>query len=196
MDAYKTYLPIFQGFYNTIFEPDESNEIDYINSERESLGLKDIDYDDCKFDYTEHNNNTILGCSDYVETILKDIGINNTISNPTLIRPKFYNYSNDSINIDIEININDIKAYLLSNIDAFKDYIKNRYTSYDGFISSYSNDAFYWLSDEIDNNPEHAIASCLEFIICNEIDDPTLDMYYNIQDNYICCTNYTELTTI
>ena len=26
----ETYLPVFKGFYGSIFEPDETNEIDYI----------------------------------------------------------------------------------------------------------------------------------------------------------------------
>ena len=42
--SFETYLPVFTGFYGTIFEPDESSEIEGINELRESKGLKPIDY--------------------------------------------------------------------------------------------------------------------------------------------------------
>ena len=47
-----TYLPVFPGFYNTIFEfNDEDQEIDYYNDERESKGLSELEYDQFDFDY-------------------------------------------------------------------------------------------------------------------------------------------------
>ena len=50
----ETFLPVFKGFYGSIFEPDETNEIDYINELRAEKELPEIDYDDCKFNYSEY----------------------------------------------------------------------------------------------------------------------------------------------
>ena len=49
-----TYLPVFKGFYGNIYEPDETNEIDYINELRNDKKLEPINYDDCEFDYDKY----------------------------------------------------------------------------------------------------------------------------------------------
>ena len=38
-----TYLPVFTGFYEGIYEPDETSEIDYINELRNEKNLKNIE---------------------------------------------------------------------------------------------------------------------------------------------------------
>jgi len=197
MKAYKTYLPVFTGFYNTIFEPsdcDIDSELDYINDSRKNLKKAPLkDADDLEFEYKEFELNTATGCVDYVETILKDLGLPCKITNEVINSPKYYNFANDSINIDIEIDLDLVKSYLVENLDLFTIYIKDKYTSCSGFISSYSNDATDWLKFEIDNNTDHCIGSCLDFIIKNEVSEPEMDMYYNIADNYLLCSNANDL---
>ena len=196
MKTFKTYLPIFTGFYNTIFEPSsEDCEIDYINDERKLLNLPKIDYDDCNFDYNTYNSNVMDSCIEYVENELKDLGFKCTIKNQSLISPKYYNFSNDSINIDIDIDIDSLKKYLVDNLSEFQVYLSNKYTSCSGFISSYSNNALEWLNNEIENNSDHCIGSILDFILNNEIEDCELQMFYSLTDCYISVENYDELTT-
>ena len=49
---YKTFLPVFPGFYGTIFEPNESDEIDYINEVRQEAGLERVDDYSIEFDHS------------------------------------------------------------------------------------------------------------------------------------------------
>ena len=49
-----TYLPIFKGFYGSIFEPNEDIELDYINELRQEKNKSEINYDNVEFDYNNY----------------------------------------------------------------------------------------------------------------------------------------------
>ena len=53
MTKIETYLPVFTGFYETIFDSasHEDCEIYNINEDREKLKLEPVKWEDCKFDY-------------------------------------------------------------------------------------------------------------------------------------------------
>lgn len=163
----KTYLPIFTGFYNTFFsiylEDKIEDELEHLNKE----------YDDINFNYKEYENEVSINCCDIVSQYLKDEGFDNTIKFESLYSPKYYNYSNDSINIDIDIDLNQIKDFLKDNKEAFNQYIKERYTSCSGFISHHSNNYKDWIN-ELNENEEHKIGACLEFIL--------IELGYNSED--------------
>ena len=190
---FKTWLPVFTGFYETIFSPDEETEIYAVNNEREDKGLTPLDDNVFEFDYETYNNNVIISACDFIERELNSLGFECSITNPELRSPKYYNYSNDSINIDIELDYDKLLKYLNHNFTSFRAYIKKRYTSCSGFISYYSNDANVWLTKEIEKNPDHCIGAVLDFVLHNELSNPEEDMYYSISDNYLSCTNYEEL---
>ena len=194
MKTYKTFLPIFPGFYNTLFEPDENIEIDCINEDRQSKGLKELNFDYFIFDYDEYYNEIGYKCTEVIENTLKDILKNDiSIKFEKIISPKYYNYSNDSINVEISLNKDDIFSYLLNNYDDFKEYIKEKYSSRSGFISWFSNDANDWIKDFADDfEMDHKIGSILEFIILN--DDYDYNLYDKIDDlPMLYCKNYDEL---
>lgn len=157
----KTYLPVFPGFYNTIFESDESNEIEHF---RDETGM-DIDFDDINFDYQDYFNRVSQRCCEIVENELNSLNIECDIKFENVVSPKYYNFSNDSINIEIEIDLQDVSKYLLNHLDLFKDYLRENYTSCSGFISHYSNEAHEWINDL---RHEHKLGSALNFILSTE----------------------------
>lgn len=200
MKTIKTFLPIFTGFYSTIFEPDgEDNEISDINSQRKAKNLPEIEFNDCNFNYDEYQKDISIAVTNYIEKELKDINVLSKINFEALSSPKEYNFSNDSINIEIELtkdNIEVIKKIISDNLDEYKQYLKDNYTSYDGFISFHPNTFKGWFeitkgfNDYSDKG--HYLGSVLEFICyLNEID--TDSMYESINDVYLSCTNYSEL---
>ena len=147
MKTVKTYLPVFKGFYGSHFlelymdEEDEGKEIDWeAYMEALSKSFCDIVEDEL---------------SDFVSMIKFE----------ELISPKFYNYSNDSVNVEIDLYQTKIDAYLKENKLEFAKYLKDNYTSCDGFISSHSIDVNDW-SDWSDD--KHKAGSVLEFICDNE----------------------------
>lgn len=147
MKTIKTYLPIFTGFYGSHFlEP-------YMDEEDEG---KEIDWEA----YMETLSKSFC---DVVEDELSDFV--SMIKFEKLVSPKYYNYANDSINVEIDLYQTKIDAYLKENEVEFTEYLKNNYTSCDGFISSYSSDIKDW-SDWSDH--KHKAGSVLQFICDNE----------------------------
>ena len=63
MNKIKTFLPVFTGFYNTIFEPNESSEIDNYNQ----LQGADYNYDDFEFDYEDYRKRVAEQCVESIE---------------------------------------------------------------------------------------------------------------------------------
>ena len=192
----KTWLPVFPGFYNTIFEPNnEDVEIDEINRLRLDQGLPKITYDECEWNYKEYFEEVSTQCVCIIENELRQMGMVISIKFEELRSPQFYNYSNDAINIEVELsdkNIDVIKTYIYANINPFSVYIKDEYTSRSGFYSRYSNDVRDWVGKE-NLEHEHKLGSILQFILFNEEFDD-MSLFDLITDTYICASNYSELT--
>lgn len=200
MKTFKTFLPVFTGFYNTIFEADgEEQEISDINNQRTAKNLPEINFDDCTFNYAEYSKDVSIAVTKYIETELKDLNILTSIKFEALYSPKEYNFSNDSINIEIELsedNIKEIKKFLYNNLDEYKQYLNNNYCSYDGFMSFHPNTFEGWLELTKDfndySNEKHLLGSVLEFICqMNEINIE--NMYEATTDVCLNATNYSEL---
>lgn len=186
----KTFLPIFTGFYdNPIFGTDflEEVELNYINVLRINKGLKEIDYDDLEVDYQTYYKETSIKIINEVERHLSDYV--ESITFEKLVSPKYYNYTNDSIDCEIVPKKEVIISYLLNNELQFIEYLKDNYKSRDGFISYYDYDIVEFMKDE-PLEDEHKLGSILNFIAQNEeIDESTLDI-----EAYITITNFEELT--
>ena len=131
-------LPIFTGYYNTIF--DESDN------------------------YQE----TAKDIAEVIGSKLVEMGLVNNYNFIELFSPNYYNYSNDVIYIEIDFNRKNIKKvlkYLKNNIKNFDKYLKNNFTSGPGFISYYSNETADWLKNDFD---EIELSSVLDFILKNQ----------------------------
>jgi len=195
-----TYLPVFQGFYGSIFEADnEENEIDDINSQREAKGLEPISFDDCIFDYKSYCQKVSEECVDAIETKLKEI-INKDIriDLENLVSPREYNFVNDSINIEIELTKeaqDAIIKILKDNENAFKQFVKERYTSRSGFISNHSPYYEEWIEiiKTWDNDLlDHKLGAVLDFILKEDSYDES-QLYYDLETTYVFASNYNEL---
>ena len=192
----ETFLPVFSGFYNTIWESltDSEDELNTINDERTALGLEPVDYDDLEVDYTSFCNEVAQQATKEVEKRLQDFV--RKIEFQSVVSPKYYNYSNDSINCVITPRINAIKKYIEENYDAFSEYVKEKYTSRPGFISSYPDDADEFLDGSKYLEDEHKLGAVLDFIAQNE-EITEYEIYEAVSENIgsIGCTNYQELIT-
>ena len=171
MKTIKTYLPVFTGFYNTIFEMDES---DFCNE-------NNVSFEQLTVDYKQYEIDVVKQCIDFVKQNCPFI---TSIEFENICSPKYYNFSNDSANITVEIDLKVLKKYLTTNKNALNDYLKERYTSCSGFISHYPNTFEGW-KEETENFTElegHYLGSLLDFYFLNEeIND--VDMYYYVTKN-------------
>jgi hypothetical protein len=169
MNTIKTHLPIYSGNYGTIWEdaPREEYEVENINELRAEKNLKPIEFDDIEFDYETFYNELSELITNEVEFQLKDYV--HSIKYLKLNSPKYYNYSNDSIECEIAPNMEAIKEYINKYQKEWSQYLKDNYTSYDGFYSFHSND---YKSEEWELNTAckdyHKLGAVLEFIAQNE----------------------------
>lgn len=185
-----TYLPCFSGFYGTIWEANEDSEIDYINEQRESIGLEPITFEEMIFDYNDYNLQVVKGIANYLcrelSEFITDIKVEKVVS------PREYNFRNDSANVVISLSTSNkkaIKTYLLAHSVEFASYLKDRYTSRSGFISSYPNT----IEEFMRNKPlehEHKLGAIMEFIAYGHLTE--MEIYDNVEA-YIQCSNYGEL---
>lgn len=186
-----TWLPAFTGFYHSIFEPESPIERDLESCSDEELqeyyGDLGVDIEWLKENVFCHTNYSVIHneAASIIADSLMDIDDLNIIKSVTyekLVSPKYYNFSTDSINCEIEADFNAIAKYLNNNLDAFRQDREDRYTSCSGFISSYDSSLEYWLDS--DNWDSHGLGSVLDFILKNEHgEDAEMDLYHACEDN-------------
>lgn len=193
--AIDTWLPLFKGFYNTIWDGD-AELTQYCNE-------YNVDSDDVEVDWHRFRNDVAITLVSKMEEDLIEMEFIESMAFQSIISPKYYNYNNDSINVVIVPNVDSINKYIVNNINEFDAYLKKRYTSYDGFTSFRFNSAVEWAHDTIDftmlDKDSHVLGALLDFILTNEgiEDDDYLsrvdeNMYF---DEY-CEVNYTELQSV
>lgn len=147
-----TWLPMFPGFYETWYTPEdifiEDDVKDYVREHQLSDEIKDTImnavYSSTEYSeaYKDAEKNVVRETISVVKKALEKYVTD--IELEELVSPRFYNYSNDSINVKISFtkaNIEAIKNAIAENFEDWKSYLKFTYTSCDGFISHYSNRA-------------------------------------------------------
>lgn len=167
----QTYLPIFKGFYGSFYDSDieqkETDWVDYLNDEY------DLDVDELHLDFNYkgyYDDCAVCICEAVCEELI-ELGLIKSYKYESLVSPKYYNFRNDSINVEFKFSTENkvrIAEYIKEHWEAFKTYLKEHYTSRSGFISNYSNDIADWLkiSDSLEHN--HKSGSILNFILTNE----------------------------
>ena len=182
----QTFLPVFNGFYNTLFEDlidnATDNAIEYYNEQNNTL----LNYDDFDFNFVSIQNEICKDAVLKIEEKLNEIGINCTIIYENLVSQREYNFSNDSINIEINFKkFSQVIEILDQNYDSFSEYIKHNYTSCSGFISSFSSYASDWMEDlrQDAENETHKVGSVLDFILQEIEEYKDEDLYFDLYDN-------------
>jgi hypothetical protein len=181
----KTYLPIFSGFYSSIWEIDYSYIEQFIQDERNQKGIySNYNVNDIRINNEQYKNDIVELFCQSLSDIMSDFI--NGIELERIISPKSYNFSNDSADVIIDIKTDEIKSFIYLHKEKFCEFLKKRYTSYDGFISHYKNDFESWENDtkgfsDFSING-HILGSILDFI-ANEINVNEMAIYENISEN-------------
>lgn len=198
----ETWLPVFSGFYGTIWETDsdEEREIEYINEKRKEKGLAPVEWDAIEWDYSGYMREAAEGVTRRIASDLKELGLISAMTFQKVVSPREYNFANDSVNIEIELtqeNKSLIKNYLQKHTEAFGKHLAETYTSRSGFISSYPNHVEGWTGDiEETLTDRHKLGSVLNFILLNENPkDYEFEIYEQLSGNGVTlsASNFTEL---
>lgn len=194
----KTWLPVFPGFYGTHFEADEDGEIYDIKGQREQNNLSELPFEAIQFDYDEYHNT--IGENACAFILNKLDGFVLSVEFECINSPKYYNYSNDTIHCEIELDndcIYKIHEFITDHKEDFEVYLHDRYTSYSGFTSFYSNKYKDWMFDFKENlKDKHKLGAYLDFIVKHEniTEDAESEMLEYCQQNggYIYAGNYED----
>lgn len=178
-----TWLPLFGGFYNSRYwEADESSITDEDGNE--------LDYDKIYeyIDYNGYREGVSKRVTEVVGNKLMELGLISGIRYESVSSPKYYNFTNDSIDIEIgmsSFNINNLNRIIIENYDVISAEVKRRYSSRDGFISSHSNDLSEWIEEtlEFTVNVTHKLAAILDIILQVVYEYGEGDVYNDYCDN-------------
>ena len=162
----QTFLPLFSGFYGSHWD-----SVDFYGEE-EYFSLPDGDEFWEYVDWDKYHNHIAKEMCYEVCMMLSEFVTD--IEFESISSQKYYNFENDSINCTIEFNEGKVQDYIRSKGHAFSEYIRKKYTSRDGFISFYSNDANEWIDAWTEDT--HMVGAVLQFICEEEGFDEPFDL--------------------
>ena len=170
------------AMYGTFLDPEYTLYTDLINDDKNE-GY--INYNEEQFWEGFNNNEYIKHIQEHAALFYDGKytieGINFTLKLGEIYSPKYYNFNNDCIDIDIEINKNDLLKFARKNKDAFNSYLKDNYSSYDGFSSFTPNNFLEWEYEFTKNNHVQSIAAIINYLVnfeeCEEL--PNYEEFLN-----------------
>jgi hypothetical protein len=156
--SFDTWCPLFPGFYNTVFEPDEESLIQQYNE----CNNTNYSYEDFEWDYKGYFESIGRGFVERLEAKFQEL-LPIKIEYQSIYHPKYYNCSNDVVNVRVTVSLNRLLRLIVDDIDGYTPYFREEYTSRSGFVSLHSNQLEDWLKKKyILENPAHRIGALLE----------------------------------
>jgi hypothetical protein len=190
--AIDTWLPLFKGFYGTMWDGD--SELDSF------CEYNEVSSDDVEVDWLGYRQKVAVAITSEIESKLIELGLVDSVKFETIISPNYYNFVNDSIDVEVVPIVDNIAKYIHSNYDAFDTYLKERYTSRDGFISFRFNSALEWAEDTSNftalGKDSHVLGAILDFALVNEeVSDYDYyeDVISNVYFDEFATINYTDI---
>ncbi len=181
---YQTFCPLFPGFYNTVFEySNEEEDINYYNEENGT----NLNWDDFNWDYKEYEERVSQAFVNELEREMKDL-LPIKIEYESLYSPREYNFTNDSINITVEVDLKQLTGLIKERSEEAAKYFKDKYTSCSGFISFHSPYLEDWLNESyILEKENHRVGALLDCLASLEIDQ---DKYMYWADSESWCDSW------
>ena len=181
---------IFCGLYeSTLYNSDTDYYLAQFLAEDNS---DDIDLNNAEVDYDFNEFKQVAGEA-CVESLNDELYEHDVITNMDYVgmsSPRFYNYGTDKVLIDVDYNFIALVKYCRhTNKDKFNQYLKNNYTSYDGFISFVENSVEeFFARDWFNSHKNMAIQVMIEFYLTSEIDmDAHLQNMYEACQEWLIC---------
>lgn len=167
LEYYNWSTRIFDGFYESqLYNSDTEYHLNEIMQDDEHTQEYELDFEPYQ-----------QSISDYAVELLKDYCINddniiNSMDFVELSSPRYYNFETDKLVIDIDFNLTNLKLYIKKRKDDFNQYLKDNFTSYDGFISFIANNYDDFMNDYYySDNREKYLNVMIEYYILRCIYD-------------------------
>ena len=195
LEKIKTWLPVFQGFYGSDLEDDNDLEWTLFNDPdnnqmcevHKNWILENVtEY----IDYSGYRNEMAIEICIAVCEELKSHELIGDYKFASLISPMYYNFRNDHIEVEVEVDIIDLINQCKKDAEEFEQYLHDHYTSYDGFSSHYSTKIWDWfgrLDDCTDglimNVTDHCIGAILDFLLHGDNAGCNIDLLYEASND-------------
>lgn len=205
MTTLLTTIP-FSGFYHSFHSEIIDDEQKQIFSDDWGEVLEE--YEDTYHDFFNYRAIELAYSQKYVEgfkkCFLEEFEIDlEGLAFESLVSPREYNFSTDTIYCHIPLKLVEKlgKAIFKTKKEAFSEYLKNRFTSHDGFISFYLNDIEEWQEKPFSEWDHNETGSLIEFLWATLCDDDHTtdfnpcgyDQYFSLEDvRYIVDQNLTD----
>jgi hypothetical protein len=169
----KSWLPVFSGFYNNAWLEDD----EYIISNLKEDGANEKELAEVfssetyQKAYDNAKKELLPAMVAWVQSELQSHNLYIKIKFDGLHSPREYNFRNDSIDCTVNIkNKKQIEKFIDDNYEAWTKYLKDNFTSYDGFWSFHSNnpDSDEWIISSALKDT-YKCGAILQFI-CNVLD--------------------------
>ena len=146
-------LMIFEGFYDSnLYNSDMEYNYNYELEEGEP---------ECEIDdWDEYRKDVCIAVTDTLRSYMcNDDEICTSVEYAGLSSPRYYNFSTDKIELDVEIDLDKLKDWVMATDErkeCFNSYLREKYTSYDGFMSFVDNnvDAFFSEGGSFEEYPD------------------------------------------
>ena len=143
--------------------------------------------DDVDYDFDAFKECAGQSCVDSLEYELYSHDVITDIEYLGMHSPKYYNYDTDRVLVDVDYNFIQLVKYCKhTNKDRFNQYLKDKYTSYDGYISFVENNVNDFFEKEWFNSHKNmAIQVMIEFYLVQEI-----NLERHVQNMYEACRQW------
>lgn len=164
------------GMYGTVLDPDSMFDNWTIDNDKEEGYINyDADYFWDNFDNNAFVSTIQRNAHSFLNGTHEANGIEITIKCGDIYSPKYYNFETDQMVMDVTYNKRKVKQYAKDNYEDFYQFLKDNYSSRDGFCSMTANNYNDWLYD-FNNNDVRSIGAVLSFIFK---DDMLHEEFYN-----------------
>jgi hypothetical protein len=183
------------GMYDSLLSPDNlinDYEIDE-DKDNEYIKFDSNEYWSNLFDISKFRAEILTLATDYIKDEIKPIltglklGVSD-IETVSINSPRFYNFERDELYFDLIVEdqfnnniIDKINNLSTDELIRFNTYLKDNYSSYDGFVSFTSNNSLDVINN-VQNYDERDISAFLNWYIfdfLNEIDENDWIQYVN-----------------
>lgn len=179
---------IFMGLYESALY---SSDTDYYLVQYLADDVEDAnDKFEIEYDFSEFKAAAGKACINSLNNGLYSDDVIVDMEYAGMHSPKYYNYDTDRVLIDVEYNFIALVKYCkYTNKEKFNQYLRDNFTSYDGYISFVENNTKSFFDRERFNSHRNmAINVMIEFYLVNEIDlESHLQAMYEDCQNRLCC---------
>lgn len=175
------------AMYGTYLEPDSMFDNYMIETDKEDGYIHFTpEYFWDNFQYDKYKDEIVKLAHSFINGKIQENNVWVYIKGGEIFSPKYYNFSNDEMDIDVSFSRKKVMDEINKDIPKFNSFLKERYSSRDGFNSFTSNNYNDWLED-FNNEEDTAIGAVLTYLFQETIEenrDTFIEYVYNEHLDY------------